>query len=73
MDGMNGMDFLQALKERYGEEIPPVIFVSSMGDVQSVEAALELGASDYLVKPLNFRKLSRKIECVLGQHESASS
>jgi two-component system chemotaxis response regulator CheY len=67
MDGMNGMEFLGELKHQYGEDIPPVIFVSSIGDVQSVEAALELGASDYLVKPLNFKKLCRKVEVVLGQ------
>jgi len=69
MNGMNGMEFLKALKEQHGESIPPVVFVSSIGDVQSVDAALRLGATDYLVKPLNFRKLRRKVDSVLGGQE----
>jgi two-component system chemotaxis response regulator CheY len=69
MSGMNGIDFLKALKEQQSQDIPPVVFVSSIGDVQSVEAALKLGAADYLVKPLNFRKLRRKIEVVFGAQE----
>lgn len=66
MDGMNGLDFLKALRARSDRYTPPVIFVSSVGDVQSVENALTLGATDYLVKPVNFRKLRLKIERALN-------
>jgi two-component system chemotaxis response regulator CheY len=66
MDGMNGLDFLKELRARSDRNTPPVIFVSSVGDVQSVEHALTLGASDYLVKPVNFRKLRLKIERALS-------
>lgn len=67
MDGMNGIEFLHALKSAQLPSVPPIIFVSSMGDVASVEEALNLGASDYLVKPVNFRKLKRKIDYSLAQ------
>ena len=66
MEGMNGLDFLKALQSRNSEDLPPIIFVSSIGDVQTVENALTLGASDYLVKPVNFRKLRLKIERALN-------
>jgi two-component system chemotaxis response regulator CheY len=66
MEGMNGLDFLKALRSRNPEDLPPIIFVSSIGDVQTVENALTLGASDYLVKPVNFRKLRLKIERALN-------
>jgi sigma-B regulation protein RsbU (phosphoserine phosphatase) len=67
MDGMNGIEFLQALKTHQLSNTAPVIFVSAMGDVASVEEALKLGAADYLVKPLNFRKLKRKIDNTLSR------
>lgn len=70
MDGMNGMQFLQALKDKYGEATPPVIFVSSIGDVESVDAVLKLGAADYLVKPLNFRKLRSKVSTALAASQA---
>jgi DNA-binding response OmpR family regulator len=65
MAGMNGLDFLKALRGRKVDHIPPIIFVSCVGDVQSVESALTFGATDYLVKPVNFRKLRSKIERAL--------
>jgi PleD family two-component response regulator len=67
MDGMNGIEFLHALKTNNLSNVAPIIFVSSMGDVASVEEALKLGAADYLVKPLNFRKLKRKVDNTLSQ------
>jgi DNA-binding response OmpR family regulator len=43
----------------------PVIFVSALGAVNEVEEALELQATDYLVKPVSLRKLRRKVEDAL--------
>lgn len=62
MEGMSGMEFLTNLRtHRTGSEVP-VIFVSAVGDVSSVEEAIDLGAVDYVVKPVSFRKLRRKID-----------
>jgi DNA-binding response OmpR family regulator len=36
-----------------------------VGDVPVIETALELGASDYIVKPLSYQLLRRKITDVL--------
>lgn len=71
MEGMNGIEFLKALREENIKNNPPIIFVSSMGDVQSVENALTFGATDYLVKPVNFRKLRLKIERALNYKQLA--
>jgi DNA-binding response OmpR family regulator len=69
---MNGVEFLRELKKSYPDGAPPVIFVSSLGDVASVETALKLGASDYLVKPVSFGKFRRKVENSLGPRSSDS-
>jgi two-component system chemotaxis response regulator CheY len=66
MEGMNGIDFLNELRSRSDIQPPPIIFVSAVGDVSSVQVAMECGATDYLVKPVSFRKFKRKIECTLG-------
>jgi CheY-like chemotaxis protein len=65
MEGMNGIEFLEHLKNSSQNEHAPVIFVSALGDVSSVESAMKLGATDYLVKPVSFRKFKRKIESTL--------
>jgi CheY-like chemotaxis protein len=73
MEGMSGVEFLEQLKRSGISEIPPVIFVSALGDVSSVEAAMELGATDYLVKPVSFGKFRRKIEHSLGIRTSVEA
>ena len=64
MEGMSGIEFLTSLKSST-EKTPPVLLVSALGDVSSVETAIEVGAFDYLVKPVSFRKLRRKVESAL--------
>jgi CheY-like chemotaxis protein len=68
MDGMNGMQLLSHLNKRHPEEHAPVIFVSAVGDVSSVDEAISRGATGYLVKPISFRKLKRRIEQTLIHH-----
>ena len=66
MEGMSGVEFLYHLQNQPSRCSAPVIFVSALGDVSSVEAAMQLGANDYLVKPVSFRKFRRKVEGILG-------
>jgi CheY-like chemotaxis protein len=70
MDGMTGIELLTYMKRKRMPDLPPIIFVSALGDVSSVESAMGLGASDYVVKPVSFRKLRRKIENALGMSKS---
>lgn len=62
MDGMSGIDFLTCLRTHRSCADVPVIFVSAVGDVSTVEEAIDLGAVDYVVKPISFRKLRRKVD-----------
>jgi DNA-binding response OmpR family regulator len=44
-----------------------------VGDVPRVEEAIVLGATDYLVKPVSFRKLRRTIDVALGRTRPGSA
>jgi DNA-binding NtrC family response regulator len=73
MPQLTGMEVLQTIKA----ESPDVdcVIVSAIDDVSSAVQAMSLGASDYLVKPLNSDKLialvNRTLEKVNVQHELA--
>ena len=73
MPQLTGMEVLQTIKA----ESPDVacVIVSAIDDVASAVQAMSLGASDYLVKPLNSDKLvalvNRTLEKVSVQHELA--
>lgn len=65
MPDMSGKDLLVHIRSVLQRSELPVIFVSAVGAVNEVEEALELQATDYLVKPVSLRKLRRKIEDAL--------
>lgn len=65
MNDMSGLDLLSQLRNHpYLVDIPFIV-VSSCGDVPTIETALELGADDYIVKPISFKLFKRKIFDVL--------
>lgn len=65
MRGMSGLDLLYQLRNHpYLVDIPFII-VSSSDDREMIDAAFELGADDYLVKPISFQLFKRKIFDVL--------
>ena len=65
MDDMSGQELLFNLREIPHLRDTPVIIVSALSHVAEVEAAMSLGASDYLIKPLSIRKLRRKVSDVI--------
>jgi hypothetical protein len=65
MPDMSGKDLLVHIRNVLQRSELPVIFVSALGAVNEVEEALELQATDYLVKPVSLRKLRRKVEDAL--------
>lgn len=62
MPGLNGFALTRLLRSRDRTRHIPIIIVSALKDSTSVLKAMELGASDYCVKPIDFLLLSRKIE-----------
>jgi CheY-like chemotaxis protein len=65
MQDMSGLDLLNQLRNHAYLVDIPFIVVSSNGDAPVVETALDLGAADYLVKPVSFQLLKKKITHVL--------
>jgi len=55
MPQMNGIDFLYELKER--KNLIPVIVISVLDDQTYMKLALQNGANEYLIKPLEINKL----------------
>lgn len=65
MDGMSGLDLLYQLRNyAYLVDIPFIV-VSSCGDVPVIDTALDLGAEEYILKPISFKLFKRKVFDVL--------
>jgi DNA-binding response OmpR family regulator len=63
MPGEDGLSVLRALATE--KDAPPVIMLTAAGDVVDRVVGLELGADDYLVKPVDLRELVARIKAVL--------
>ncbi len=70
MPGQDGFELLYALRET-GREIP-VIFVTGREKVADRVRGLELGADDYLIKPVAAEELVARIETVVRRREQVA-
>ena len=54
MPGISGLDVLKTLRQRYAVADLPVIMATAKDQSEDIVAALQLGANDYVTKPLDF-------------------
>ncbi len=65
MPGINGLEVLRRLRATWSTSELPVIMVTAVGDSQNIVAALQMGANDYVTKPLDFPIALARIETCL--------
>jgi CheY-like chemotaxis protein len=65
MPKMDGNEVLKQLREHYSQIQLPVIMVTSKSDASDVVEALQNGANDYVIKPVQFDVALKRIETQL--------
>lgn len=63
MPKISGLEFIQKLKEQ--NILTPVIMITAQRNVETAMQAIEAGAFDYVIKPLNFPQLMISVERAL--------
>ncbi|MEC7158582.1 MAG: response regulator, partial [Pseudomonadota bacterium] len=58
---INGLELLKTFRKEHNSESLPVIMVSAFNDVDSISKCIQLGAQDYLPKPINGTILLAKL------------
>jgi DNA-binding NtrC family response regulator len=67
MPGMSGLDLLRHLKERDPEI--QLVLMSAYSSVKDAVEAIQLGAADYVEKPIDFRRLERVLHTVFEKRQ----
>jgi DNA-binding response OmpR family regulator len=71
MPGMDGFEVLAALlgegKAQPKRELPPVVFVSALGEDKHVRRGLSLGGMHYITKPLDVAELLGTVKEILAE------
>jgi len=61
MPGMSGLELLGNIKQKYKTPPPVVMMITAYGDAENHRIATELGADDFLTKPVDFKVLKSKL------------
>jgi CheY-like chemotaxis protein len=64
MPGMSGLELLRHIKEEHIEPPPLVMMITAYGDADNFNAAMKLGADDFLTKPVDFIALKEKLKTI---------
>jgi CheY-like chemotaxis protein len=62
MPGMSGLELLKHIKEKYEKPPPIVMMITAYGDQENYNQAMQLGADDFLTKPVDFISLKEKLK-----------
>jgi CheY-like chemotaxis protein len=62
MPGMSGLELLERIKQKNHTPPPLVMMITAYGDKENYEKAMQLGADDFLTKPVDFKSLKEKIK-----------
>ncbi|WP_047547761.1 response regulator [Psychroserpens sp. Hel_I_66] len=61
MPGMSGLQLLEIIKRDFVTPPPVVMMVTAYGDKENYNTAKQLGADDFLTKPVDFKMLKKKL------------
>lgn len=64
MPGMSGLELLRKIKQEYHEPPPVVMMITAYGDAENYTTAKNLGADDFLTKPVDFTSLKEKLKAI---------
>lgn len=62
MPGMSGLELLEQIKQKYEKPPPVVMMITAYGDQENYNRAIQLGADDFLTKPVDFVTLKEKLK-----------
>lgn len=71
MPGPNGLEVLEEVRRTKSRLDLPVVMVTAHGDGEDVARALDLGANDYVTKPLDFPAVLARVRTHLDLRRSA--
>jgi len=65
MPGMSGLELLGHIKQKFLKPPPVVMMITAYGDAENFNMAKQLGADDFLTKPVDFNLLKEKLKTLL--------
>lgn len=68
MPGMNGYEFLQAIRSHKPTETMPFVFLTARSEREHLRQGMVLGADDFVSKPFSAKEIVESVEAILDKH-----
>jgi len=65
LPGIDGFTCCAKLQNAFGDRCPPILMITSLNDQNSVDLAFEVGAIDYVTKPIHWAVLRQRVRRIL--------
>ena len=73
LPGMSGFDVCRAIRSNAPTSHVPIVMLTGLSDTPSKLKGFELGADDYLVKPVPARELAARLRKLIGSRVEAAN
>ena len=73
MPETDGFTCCQLLQQQLGDRCPPILMVTALDDRASVDRAFEVGATDYITKPIHWPVLYNRVAKVIVAYRTSQS
>ncbi|MEP4544870.1 MAG: EAL domain-containing protein [Saccharospirillum sp.] len=70
LPGIDGFEVCAAIREARADRTTPIIMLTGADDVASISHAFELGATDFLTKPINLPLLVQRVRYALRNRDN---
>lgn len=72
MPGLSGLEILKKIKKVNAYKDIPIVMLTGNSDISSVKTAINTGAVDYIIKPIDPEIFENKIKKLIGQNTSST-
>jgi diguanylate cyclase (GGDEF)-like protein len=72
MPGKDGFQVCSELRATAGDQVTPVLMMTGLDDVDSINRAYETGATDFITKPINWPVLGHRVRYMLRASRAMS-
>ncbi len=73
MPVMNGIEFLQVIRKDEKYKTLPVIVISANNDREAITSTIDLGITDYILKPIDINLTINKIKKIIEKLKTSNS
>jgi diguanylate cyclase (GGDEF)-like protein/PAS domain S-box-containing protein len=71
MPGINGFDVCREIRKLPEAIFTPILMITGLADIKSIERAYEIGATDFITKPVNWGTLGHHVRYLLRSGQTA--